>query len=639
MPVEALESLKQSLDKYLRLSLFHKRSRSSKRFAEMLKKIVDAACEDGANVAVDNVSKILILISNFDVKKRYALNQSRLRDILAPHIEMLIKYIELNNLEIEFYMTGTLGINVFMPIGRRSEIEISIRFVQNSGRRLLIISDSGIQVNRMLFWQEQVTYDKTQFDRNHTTSLMDFMEFKVVLSNPRSISEAMIVYGNFINLMNCIQLNSSRFESKTVYQNLRVYLKLKFQTIMIELISYLYRNFKEKSTRDRTRYYQHLLDIFNKLFTSKTHPMPFIEDEKDEIKDCLEKLRAEFNELQFSLAGNDDKSLLNSTAKYGFFLVHFLGCGGSSNVCSALTHEDENEDYNWGFVAAKFPREDECSVKGLLHELKILDEIGAHSNITNAVLYTDGSNLHPFRFLIMEIAVHGNLRNFCSNNSQENEDYSIIMLGIIRAIRFLEGHRVSHQDLHPGNVLIHEGAHPKVTDFGSAILFDNLDDTDILSVLYGFSAYTPPDIAQQILMQPIEDIVRNNFNALTNFMNIKQDNPWGVGTILFFMLSRGWQHGDQFIRENPAIEASSTELDLAGLRSICVDPCPSLEKCEPLTSIEKKSVADLSTGENKFDLRFFDKLRRDMCHPSREGRISLDQAGERLERYMQVYNF
>lgn len=79
----------------------------------------------------------------------------------------------------------------------------------------------------------------------------------------------------------------------------------------------------------------------------------------------------------------------------------------------------------------------------------------------------------------------------------DNTARQIILIGIARGMMYLHQHRVIHNDLKPGNILIDDDLHPHITDFGFSQCFQNFEIMQSMSCNVGTPAYMSPEVISE----------------------------------------------------------------------------------------------------------------------------------------------
>ncbi|KAL9702565.1 hypothetical protein quinque_006083 [Culex quinquefasciatus] len=137
-------------------------------------------------------------------------------------------------------------------------------------------------------------------------------------------------------------------------------------------------------------------------------------------------------------------------------------------------------------VAVKMLKDEysDTEVLNLVCELEIMKIVGKHPNVVN--LLGSCAQYGPL-YVIMEFAVHGNLKDFLRGHMLKTEDdlheaktltlKQLVAFGlqIAAGMQYLSSLKFIHRDLAARNILVSEGFTMKITDFGLARDVHNQD--------------------------------------------------------------------------------------------------------------------------------------------------------------------
>jgi serine/threonine-protein kinase len=208
-----------------------------------------------------------------------------------------------------------------------------------------------------------------------------------------------------------------------------------------------------------------------------------------------------------------------------------------------------------------------------------------HESIVTVYELGETSGLSPWPdgvpFLVMEYMPGGTLRELLNECHAKGEKLPFdraarILIRIAEGLHYAqqEGGLI-HCDMKPQNILIDSSGHPRISDFGLALLKAALDNGR--SPVAGTCAYMSPE-------------------RLKNELDLLQTDIWSLGVIFYEMLTdelpfhperRGWVH--HIISSNPARPRDLDRSIPEPLETICL-------KC-----LEKKPAARYPTGKDLAD--------------------------------------
>lgn len=189
----------------------------------------------------------------------------------------------------------------------------------------------------------------------------------------------------------------------------------------------------------------------------------------------------------------------NALENYGNYkLLKILGQGTAGTVF-LCEHNETHEKY-----ALKTLKFDGCetqlktvSVKRFVHEGYAISQLN-HPNIVNFIEFGYGdakSNKAPF--IIMEYFESDSLKKLLEKNDFkiDLDDSISIIYQLATALSVVHERNIFHRDIKPGNILVNDKLHTKLTDFGVC----NLPSSDLTmtSELLGSPAYIAPEYLLQ----------------------------------------------------------------------------------------------------------------------------------------------
>ncbi len=170
---------------------------------------------------------------------------------------------------------------------------------------------------------------------------------------------------------------------------------------------------------------------------------------------------------------NHDPYLNQKLNNYG--IKYRLGKGAFATVYAA---EDLNRNTmaSKTLVALKIPINQNISYRKQLGEAELLMELD-HPNIVkvHSIEYDRPNNVF---FFVMELLKGKDLEEILYLKGGEPCDYKFtekIIGQVFSALQYCVGKKMLHRDIKPANIVVLDGDQVKITDFGFAGIFENLD--------------------------------------------------------------------------------------------------------------------------------------------------------------------
>jgi serine/threonine-protein kinase 11 len=161
-----------------------------------------------------------------------------------------------------------------------------------------------------------------------------------------------------------------------------------------------------------------------------------------------------------------DRSSVKCVNQYAKLSV--IGRGAFGKVFAAWDRE-ANRLFAMKQIAVKTISRSMLGISQLQHEIELLRTL-EHPNIISLreVLYSKPSTL----FIITDFAECGSLESILKLSKLPQAATQFIFKEIATGIAYLHSHRMVHQDIKPGNVLIGRDGRVMLTDFGMSHSFD-----------------------------------------------------------------------------------------------------------------------------------------------------------------------
>jgi len=160
----------------------------------------------------------------------------------------------------------------------------------------------------------------------------------------------------------------------------------------------------------------------------------------------------------------------------------------------------------------------EKKVKYAKTERDLLTKCGNHPNIVK-LYYTFKDE--TYLYYVLELCRNGELLTQLKTVGNFDEHVAAFYCGeLFNSLKYLHGCGVIHRDVKPENLLLDEGMHLKLTDFGTAKMADETDSNDNSrpSSFVGTAEYVSPEL--------LNDKVTN-----------KSSDWWSFGCILYHMIA------------------------------------------------------------------------------------------------------
>ncbi len=180
---------------------------------------------------------------------------------------------------------------------------------------------------------------------------------------------------------------------------------------------------------------------------------------------------------------------LEGTIVGHYLLKRRLARGGMSQVYLACDQRSEQE------VAIKIvERENSEYAFRFQREIKALSSL-SHEHILPTLDYGEQG---PWLYMVMPYIEHGTLRDLIHTKGRLTpEEAGKILVQVCAALQFAHDHGIIHRDIKPSNILLQDGEHAYLSDFGLVKEVDDGSDLTQTGCLIGTPEYMAPELAEQ----------------------------------------------------------------------------------------------------------------------------------------------
>ena len=185
-----------------------------------------------------------------------------------------------------------------------------------------------------------------------------------------------------------------------------------------------------------------------------------------------------------------------------YVLKDKIGAGCFSKVYKGFHNKTKN------IVAIKKIKNKNINEKYIEREINIISKLD-HPNIIK--MYEVISN-KKYHYLVLEYCNMGDLSTYLEKNLLNEFSSKKIFIQLVEGLKYLYKNQIMHRDLKPQNILLKNDIEVKISDFGFANFYNNLDQT-----ICGSPYYMAPEI-------------------LTHKKYTNKADLWSLGIILYQML-------------------------------------------------------------------------------------------------------
>jgi serine/threonine protein kinase len=183
----------------------------------------------------------------------------------------------------------------------------------------------------------------------------------------------------------------------------------------------------------------------------------------------IAKLEKSFKEGKKQLSMRKKKSLENP--KDRAYKKDFLIAQGSFGKVYEVTKVKTGEKYAMKVINTYFLQKYNKSHEAYI-ERHVLSNC-QHSNLVKFFkCYSTGESL----CFVMELCRNGTLSDYLQTHKLSHETIQYFTANILKGLEYLHGKNVVHRDIKPSNILLDDEYMPKITDFGTAKVFECKDE-------------------------------------------------------------------------------------------------------------------------------------------------------------------
>ena len=207
-------------------------------------------------------------------------------------------------------------------------------------------------------------------------------------------------------------------------------------------------------------------------------------------------------------------------------LERVLGSGGMGQVWLARRSDGQHE----GLAAIKMLRRAVADVRTnerFAQEGRILAGL-VHPNI--AMMLDAGFGADGQRYIVLEYVDGERIDHWCDSHRLDLSARLAIFLQVCAAVAYAHAHFIVHRDLKPSNILVVEGGHAKLLDFGIAKLLESDAIGNLQMTGEALAAMTPGHAAP-------EQITGGAISQATDV--------YALGVTLFVLLAGRRPHGSE----------------------------------------------------------------------------------------------
>lgn len=204
-----------------------------------------------------------------------------------------------------------------------------------------------------------------------------------------------------------------------------------------------------------------------------------------------------------------------------YCLLHRIACGGMSHVYLA---QDLFTDQLVAIKLVDRSQSEHC--ERLQREIRALAEL-SHDHILPALDY---GLYDSWYYLVMPYIEHGTLRERLAQGPLTAKEAGKILEQLASALQFAHEHGFIHRDVKPSNILLRDGEHVYLTDFGLVKHIGEESHITQVGCMLGTPTYMAPELVEHAATTR-SDIYALGivlYQMLTGHVPFKSETPMGV---------------------------------------------------------------------------------------------------------------
>ena len=168
-------------------------------------------------------------------------------------------------------------------------------------------------------------------------------------------------------------------------------------------------------------------------------------------------------------------------------------------------------------------------------------------------------------YMTMPYIEHGSLRDRLAKGPLSLQEAETLLIQLVDAVQYAHEHGILHRDIKPSNILLRDGKHVYLADFGLVKHIEEMSDLTQTNCMIGTPEYMAPELADHAA-RPSSDIYALgvvSYFMLTGRVPFKSNNPLGVY----------WKHLHELpVAPSTYNQTLSLTTDQVILRALAKDP-------------------------------------------------------------------